>query len=382
MTAIERGFDILLYAVATWFNHNVDRIRKRQFQPRPMLASVAEFVLEFLRILFREEFVAAWLPPLRRFFGVEAATKWRNLPAGDIADQLEGLQPTTRKSDQKALTEFDVIAQRNKWPLDTLCGLDRAVYRYLSVVTRSSGETLLAALTQVYPGPRRHLSWTTSRMAALAVASPAQHHLPLLWLIAVYLAFHRVLAGQPHVAGLLLLQGRLILCPSEAVAMRAIDLYPLSRLTTSGSMAFLKVGAFRPTKNRRPAVLRAYLTDPCANYLLKIFKRTTAPMARLTRLVVYCGRSGAYPSAIVLAHLPGRPALHCIRAGWAAFRHSIGQPVQEILEDDRRSSLNALRTYLDLVSVGDSMEHQLYQDRLATMQRLEAALYLWLLWHY
>jgi len=347
-----------------------------------MLACVAEFVLEVLRILFREDFVAVWLPPLRRFFGVEEVTEWRNLPTGNIADQLEGLQPTTQKSYQRALSKFDAIAQRNKWPLGTLCELDRAVYRYLSMVTRSSGETLVSALAKVYPGTRRRLPWTTSRMAALAEASPAQHHLPLPWLIAVYLAFHLVLAGQPRVAGLLLLQWRFGLRPSEAVALRAIDLYPLSRLTTPGSMAFLKVGALRPTKNGRPAVVRAYLTDSCANYLLETFKRTTAPMARLTRLVDYRGMSGAYQTAIGLAHLPDRPTPHCARAGWATFRHSIGQPVQELLEDGRWASLNALRTYLDLVSAGDMMEHQWYRDRLAMMQRLEASLYSWLVWQY
>jgi len=360
MTAIERGSDILLYAVATWFNRNVDSIRERQFQPRPMLTCVARFVLEFLRILYREDFVEVWLPPLHQFFGVEAATEWRNLPAGSIADQLEGLQPTTQKSYQRALSKFDVFAQRKKWPLGTLCELDRAVYRCLSVVTRSSGETLVSALTEIYPGTRRHLPWSTSRMAALAEASPTQHHLPLPWLITVYLTFYLVLAGQPRVAGLLRLQWRFVLRPSEAVAMRAIDLYPLSRLTTSGSMAFLQVGALWPTKNGRPAVLRENLTDRCANYLLVTFKRTTAPMARLTRLVFYRGMAGAYPSAIDLAHLPDRPAPHCIRAGWATFSHSIGQPVQELLEDGRRSSLNALQTNLDLASAGDMMEHQWY----------------------
>jgi len=142
--------------------------------------------------------------------------------------------------------------------------------------------------------------------------------------------------------------------------MRAIDLYPLSRLTASGSMAFLLVGVLWPTKNGRPAVLRENLTDRCANYLLVTFKRTTAPMARLTRLVVYRGMAGAYPSAIDLAYLPDRPAPHCIRAGWATFSHSIGQPVQELLEDGRRSSLNVLQTNLDLASAGDMMEHQWY----------------------
>ena len=97
-------------------------------------------------------------------------------------------------------------AMQLRWPLETLHDLDRAVYRYMGMVSKSNGELLVCALFRAFPGTRRNLPLAQARMAAGSIAPPPVHHQPLPWLTAVHLAYALSRMGRPRREAFQLLQ--------------------------------------------------------------------------------------------------------------------------------------------------------------------------------
>jgi len=80
------------------------------------------------------------------------------------------------------------------------------------------------------------------------------------------------------------------------------------------------------------------------------------------------------------AQLPEGPTPHSWRAGWASWRHSLGQQFADLREDGRWRSDAALRVYLDMVTATDLLEDPRVRARMPWLRELEATLHQWLVW--
>ena len=237
---------------------------------------------------------------------------------------------------------------------------------------------MMAALLKCYPPLRGHLVWAPARLRVLSVSAPPVHHVPMDWLIAVALAYRAVVRGLPRHGGLLLLQWRFGLRPSEALALRGKDLHVASAAESRDSLSWMQVGALRGTKAGRPQVVRAWPNDLEANWLLSAFAKNTPPQSRLSSMMsLYHLQSlitrGSEELGIAIRFTP-----HCPRACWATFRHTSGQAFSDLREDGRWRSDASLRVYLDTVSNTNVLSDPSIARRLDWYRMLADTLPSWL----
>ena len=58
-------------------------------------------------------------------------TEWKKPPTPSLEPMLQGLKPATKHGYLKALKALEMFAQANSLPLETIGGVDKAVYMYI-----------------------------------------------------------------------------------------------------------------------------------------------------------------------------------------------------------------------------------------------------------
>jgi len=334
---------------------------------------------------------ASALPVLRRLFALlyriynnlsfllgRTETEWRLVPGGSVEPLLSALKPATRKTYLHVLREFESFAQAARLPLQTRRDVDLAAFRFILGHTKSRGENLIAALIKCYPPLKGHLVWAPARLRVLAVSAPPIHHLPMDWLIVVALAFMAAKRGRPRHGALLLLQWRFGLRPSEALGLRGKDLHDAAVVGLPGRLSWIQVGALRGTKAGRPQIVRAWPQDWEANWFFSSLARTTAADTCLSSMVSLYHLQSLITRGLADLDIDLRFTPHCPRAGWATYRHTVGQPFADLREDGRWRTEASLRVYLDAVSNTNALAVPSVARQLDWFRTLASTLPSWL----
>ena len=132
---------------------------------------------------------------------------------------LEGLSDVTKIAYRRAFAEFQNWARRRRMPLDPPTDYDKALWCYCDNVTKSKYELTLSAVERCYPPLKRNIPWSRARCTAQAVAHPVRHHDPMVWEIALALAWGLQVVGGRVIAQVFLLMRLCGLRPGEAIRL-------------------------------------------------------------------------------------------------------------------------------------------------------------------
>ena len=290
---------------------------------------------------------------------------------------MAGLKPATKRTYLGVLRDFESFTAIHRGRLLTRQDVDFAAYNYILAHTKSRGENLIAALYKCFPPLRGHLTWAAARLRVLAASSPPAHHLPMDWLIAVGIAYFTSRRHLPRQAGLLLLQWKFGLRPSEALNLTGSDL--VCRPSPHGHhLAYIKVGSLRGTKAGRPQIARARLLDRHAVFLLDLFAKNTPADVRLSTLNSLPQLQTLISRGLRDANINLHFTPHCPRAGWATHRYLSGRPFVSLREDGRWRSDSSLRVYLDVVANTNLLDAPDVHRQLSFLQYLSDTLETWL----
>jgi integrase len=285
--------------------------------------------------------LAVWLRHLR-----SEAESWRGGPPGYGRLWRSTLKGNGAAYD-RVLQRFDAHCRRRGLDLTTAADVDAAASAYCPDLGKGEAATLVAALLKAYPPLRGKLPWLVAVQRCQAALTPTAHHAPLSWRFCVGVASNLCLLGRRADAVVLLLQWRLGLRPSEAMALRASHIWLPGDTELCG---VVEVGARRGTKVRRRQYVRIHPQDDLTWWLLRRLlacRPGDAPVGKwsTTAQMTYWIRKASGPLGVPC----DRWSAHSARAGWASARQLSGQPIDDLLIDGRWASVSTLRVYLDVL---------------------------------
>ena len=270
------------------------------------------------------------------------------------------LRPTTQQAYRLALRAFRTwAAEQDVVEPVSLYELDATLVAYFrSGIRLSQARTLAAAVEKTLPAAKRHLPHARALIVEGERWAPPQHTIPLSWVAAAGTAFLlATVHGVARIGGLLLLQSRTGLRPSEALQLERQHLVPSHLNRSNPAEAVLILGTRQGTKVGRAQFVTT--ADEVAKSLISAFHATTADGARLTAFNSYAQYARLLAkvwSQAGVDHL--RFTAHSARSGWATELRLRGTPFPEIKSQGRWSSDKSLITYLD-VATATMMELQL-----------------------
>ena len=262
---------------------------------------------------------------------------------------LEGLTEASKRDYRRASADFTKWAAGRELRLETPRDFDYALWLYANGLSKSRLGLTLAAVERLWPPLRKALPWTRARVAGLQITVPTLHHPPMLWPIALAIAWGLAVCAPRPVCQLSLLMRLLGLRAGEAIKIKPEDITEGFQNLAAPGTAIVGLGIRGGTKNKRPQAVNVDPGEWRTHLLIRMLMEAATWGCTFTHLRTTTAFNYLIKKACRMAGIKMVWTCHAARAGWATEAWMRGVPFTQLRELGRWKSDSSLRVYLDAV---------------------------------